>query len=159
MAEELVVPFLGEIPLEAIITADGDYGVPTVVAHPDSPSGQAYQKLAMQMAAQLSIINNETGKVTTRPKEVSTQDPAVTVITWDDGQVQRYPNRYLRAMCPCAQCVNETTGERMIKIEAVDPKVRIMTVSPVGRYALHFQWSDGHGTGLYSFETLRKLGE
>ena len=58
MAEELMVPFLGEIPLEQIIAADGDYGVPTVAAHPESPSGKAYELIAMQMAAQLSIINN-----------------------------------------------------------------------------------------------------
>ncbi len=159
MAEELHVPFLGEVPLEPIIAADGDYGVPTVAAHPDSPSGKAYDLMARQMASQLSIINEATAKVSSRPREVNTEDPQVTVITWDDGAVMRYPNRYLRSMCPCAQCVNEVTGERMIRIEAIDPGVRILAVSPVGRYALHFQWSDGHGTGLYSFDTLRKLGE
>jgi ATP-binding protein involved in chromosome partitioning len=154
-----MVPFLGEIPLEQIIAADGDYGVPTVAAHPESPSGKAYELIAMQMAAQLSIINNATSKVTARPKEVDTKDPSVTIITWEDNKVARYPNRYLRSMCPCAQCVNEVTGERMIKVENIDPAVRIVAVAPVGRYALHFQWSDGHGTGLYSFDTLRKLGE
>lgn len=159
MAEELVVPFLGEIPLEPIIAADGDYGVPTVAAHPDSISGKAYDQLAKQMASQVSIINNATSKVKARPAEVNTQDPHVTVITWEDGKVTRFPNRYLRSMCPCAQCVNEVTGERMITVDSIDPQVRIMGVAPVGRYALHFQWSDGHGTGLYSFDTLQKLGE
>jgi ATP-binding protein involved in chromosome partitioning len=159
MAEELVVPFLGEIPLEQIIAADGDFGVPTVASHPDSPSGKAYDLMAKQMAHQLSIINEATSKVSTHPKEVNTKDPQVTIITWDDDKVMRYPNRYLRSMCPCAQCVNEVTGERMIKVESIDPNVHIMSVSPVGRYALHFQWSDGHGTGLYSFDTLHKLGE
>lgn len=159
MSEELVVPFLGEIPLEPLIAADGDYGVPTVAAHPDSVSAKAFDHIAMQMASQLSIINAATGKITSRPKEVNTEDPQVTVITWDDGKVARYPNRYLRSMCPCAQCVNEITGERTVRLETIDPAVRIMGVSPVGRYALHFQWSDGHGTGLYSFDTLQKLGE
>ena len=159
MSEELVVPFLGEVPLEPLIAADGDYGVPTVAAHPDSIAGKAYETMAKMMASQLSIINNATSKVSNRPKEVDTKDPHVTVITWDDGKIMRYPNRYLRSMCPCAQCVNEVTGERMLKLDTVDPEVRIMGVAPVGRYALHFQWSDGHGTGLYSFDTLHKLGE
>src|SRR5258708_3482453 len=140
MAEELMVPFLGEIPLEQIIAADGDYGVPTVASHPDTPSGKAYELMAKQMAAQLSIINNATSKVTARPKEVDTKDPAVTIITWEDDKVARYPNRYLRSMCPCAQCVNEVTGERMVSVDSIDPQVRIVGVSPVGRYALHFQW-------------------
>ena len=159
MAEELMVPFLGEVPLEAIIAADGDYGVPTVASHPDTVAGKAYDAMAMQMASQLSIINANTAKVTARPKEVDTNDPSVTTINWEDGKISRYPNRYLRSMCPCAQCVNEVTGERMISLDSIDPAVRITTVAPVGRYALHFQWSDGHGTGLYSFDTLRKLGE
>lgn len=159
MAEELMVPFLGEVPLEAIIAADGDYGVPTVASHPDTVAGKAYDAMAMQMASQLSIINAATAKVTTRPKEVDTNDPSVTVIHWEDGKLSRYPNRYLRSMCPCAQCVNEVTGERTITLDSIDPAVRITAVAPVGRYALHFQWSDGHGTGLYSFDTLRKLGE
>jgi ATP-binding protein involved in chromosome partitioning len=159
MSEDLLVPFLGEVPLEPIIAADGDYGVPTVAAHPESASGKAYAHLAEQMAAQLSIINAATSKVINRPKEVNTQDERVTVITWEDGKISRYPNRYLRSMCPCAQCVNETTGERMISIESIDPQVRLVSVSPVGRYALHFQWSDGHGTGLYSFDTLHELGD
>ena len=159
MSEELLVPFLGEVPLEPIIAADGDYGVPTVAAHPESASGKAYAHIAEQMASQLSIINAATNKVTNRPKEVNTQDEKVTVITWEDGKISRYPNRYLRSMCPCAQCVNESTGQRMISIESIDPNVRLLSVSPVGRYALHFQWSDGHGTGLYSFDTLHKLGE
>jgi ATP-binding protein involved in chromosome partitioning len=159
MAEELHVPFLGEVPLEPVIAADGDYGVPTVAAHPESASAKAYASIARQAASQLSIINEATLGTEARPKEVDTQDPQVTVVTWDDGKVLRYPNRYLRSMCPCAQCVNEDTGERMVGLESIDPAVRITSVAPVGRYALHFQWSDGHGTGLYSFNTLRKLGE
>ncbi|HET9869696.1 MAG TPA: DUF971 domain-containing protein, partial [bacterium] len=65
----------------------------------------------------------------------------------------------LRSMCPCAQCVDELTGRRTITLEAVDPKVRLVGVHPVGRYALNFQWSDGHGTGLYTFKNLLQLGE
>jgi ATP-binding protein involved in chromosome partitioning len=159
MSEELMVPFLGAVPLEPIIAADGDYGVPTVAAHPDSLSGKAYAHLAEQMAAQLSIINAATSKVVNRPKEINTEDDRVMLITWENGKISRYPNRYLRSKCPCAQCVNENTGERMINLESIDPNVRLVSVSPVGRYALHFQWSDGHGTGLYTFDTLHDLAE
>jgi ATP-binding protein involved in chromosome partitioning len=159
MAEELAVPFLGELPLEALVVADGDYGMPTVAAHPDSTTGKAYELMAKKMAAQLSIINAATARVSNRPKEVDTQDGNVTIITWDDGKVMRYPNRYLRSMCPCAQCVNEDTGERMVAMDSIDPAVHIVNVAPVGRYALNFGWSDGHATGLYTFEMLRKIGE
>ena len=93
------------------------------------------------------------------PREISQESNTQLRITWADDRVCDYNAAALRRVCPCAQCVNEVTGERMVKLESIDPQVRIVGVAPVGRYALHFQWSDGHGTGLYSFDTLRKLGE
>jgi ATP-binding protein involved in chromosome partitioning len=158
MSEELAVPFLGEVPLESLVVTDGDDGLPTVAAHPSSASAKAYGQIARQMASQLSIINAATEGVTNRPREVNTGDPQVTVITWDDGKAQKYSNRNLRVLCPCAQCVDEDTGERLVKAGDIDANVHIVGVNPVGRYALHFQWSDGHGTGIYPFDFLRKLG-
>jgi len=159
MAASLAVPFLGEIPLDPQAAADGDAGCPVVAAHPEAASAKAFLAMAKSVAHHLSVINEATASVSTRPKEVNTEDPLVTVITWDDGSVQRYPNRYLRSQCPCAGCVDENSGKRVITLDQVDPQVKITAMNPVGRYALHFTWSDGHSTGLYSYETLRKLGE
>jgi len=53
--------------------------------------------------------------------------------------------------------VNEWTGERVLKPEAISEELEIKEMSIVGRYALNFRWNDGHETGIYSFRYLREL--
>lgn len=93
------------------------------------------------------------------PREISQESNSLLRITWADDRVCAYEAARLRRACPCAQCVNEWTGERTLKPEAVSDEVEINDVSIVGRYALNFRWSDGHETGIYSFQYLRDLCE
>jgi DUF971 family protein len=51
------------------------------------------------------------------------------------------------------------TGVRTLEPDAVDPDVYPTAIHYVGRYALQPVWSDGHSTGLYTFEYLRELWE
>jgi DUF971 family protein len=90
----------------------------------------------------------------TRVKRVS---PKQTDITWNDGHVSSYPSWYLRENCTCAECVDEFTGKRKIGHGNIPSTVERADVVPVGNYALNFGWSDGHGSGIYTFEYLRKL--
>jgi DUF971 family protein len=80
-----------------------------------------------------------------------------TDITWNDGHFGSYPSWYLRENCPCASCVDEFSGERRIARGSVPASLERVSVTPVGNYALAFAWSDGHSTGIYTFEYLRKL--
>jgi len=91
------------------------------------------------------------------PREIKQEDDANLRITWADGRVCKYHAVELRRVCPCAQCVNEWTGERMLRPEAIAEGLTIADISLVGRYALNFRWSDGHETGIYSFRYLRDL--
>ena len=61
--------------------------------------------------------------------------------------------------CPCAGCVDEMTGVRMLTEAMVPEGVYPLAIEYVGRYALQFYWSDGHSTGIYSFELLRRLAD
>jgi DUF971 family protein len=79
-------------------------------------------------------------------------------IEWDTaGHVWLYPARELRLACPCAACVEEMTGRRLLQPEAVHPDVRPESLALVGAYGLGIRWSDGHDTGIYTFELLRAL--
>ncbi|TVP47584.1 MAG: DUF971 domain-containing protein [Gemmatimonadales bacterium] len=78
-------------------------------------------------------------------------------IRWADGAVSEYPPRHLRIACPCAGCVDELTGRRILREEHVPRDIHPLAIHYVGRYALRFDWSDGHGTGIFPFEYLRKL--
>ena len=94
------------------------------------------------------------------PLEISpTADEARLRIVWKDGAVSEYVPRELRFRCPCASCVDETTGVRTLRLEMVDEGVYPTAIHYVGRYALQCVWSDGHSTGLYTFEYLREIGE
>ena len=93
------------------------------------------------------------------PREIMQEGDAALRVTWGDGRACLYEAPRLRRACPCAQCVNEFTGERVLRPEAVSDALSIANVELVGRYALTFRWSDGHETGIYSFRYLRQLCE
>lgn len=96
----------------------------------------------------------------TTPREIGpTADGSALRIVWEDGAETVHPPHALRAACPCAQCVDEMTGRRILRPEDVDPGVYPLAIHYVGRYALQFVWSDGHDTGFYPFEYLRRLGQ
>lgn len=78
-------------------------------------------------------------------------------ILWSDGHQSSYTARDLRVQCPCAQCVEEWTHRRLLDPDQVPHDLRAEEYLEVGRYALQFLWSDGHFTGIYPYETLRRL--
>lgn len=77
-------------------------------------------------------------------------------ITWEENHLSFFDSRKLRGECPCALCVNEHTGKRIIDVSDIDTDIKPMTIELVGRYAITINWSDGHTTGIYSFEYLKK---
>ena len=93
------------------------------------------------------------------PREIKQEGDAGLRITWADDCVCVYSAAELRRHCPCAQCVNEWTGQRVLRPESVSEELTIADLNIVGRYALNFRWSDGHETGIYSFRYLRELGD
>ena len=54
MAEELSIPFLGELPLEGVVREGGDNGIPAVLSHPDTASSKAFKALARSLAGRIS---------------------------------------------------------------------------------------------------------
>ncbi len=84
-------------------------------------------------------------------------DPSTVVLGWKDGGESRYAARALRLACPCASCVDEATGRPLLDPKTVPEDIRVAHVELVGRYALRFHFSDGHDTGLFTFETLYQL--
>ncbi len=92
------------------------------------------------------------------PAEIGPSPDGVRLqIRWKDGAVSTLAPRFLRVRCPCAGCVDEMTGKRTLRSENVAPDVYPLAIRYVGRYALKFEWSDGHSTGIYPFRYLRDL--
>ena len=116
-----------------------------------------------------------------RPLDLRLKRDDALEIDWADGRRSRYTISLLRTMCPCALCrtVRESksaapavsaspapTGEGLPK-----PRRASLSVLPgnfaeaitaksaelVGGYALRIEWSDDHGSGIYSFRYLREI--
>lgn len=91
------------------------------------------------------------------PSAIRQAGPKELEIVWNDGHVSRYPVVYLRRSCRCASCIDEWTGVQILKPEQVPEDVKPVRLEPVGRYAIHILWSDGHSSGIYTFEHLRRI--
>ena len=75
-------------------------------------------------------------------------------IAWADGHQAEY-DYDLRGYCPCAGC----QGHHRLNVEFQPPPTSVtpLAIEPVGNYAVAFQWSDGHATGIYRFDFLRQI--
>ena len=91
------------------------------------------------------------------PRKIEKVAGAALRITWADRHVSTFPWSYLRRECPCANCVDEWTGKRRLNPAEISEEVRAEAIDLVGNYAVRFVWSDGHRTGIYPFERLRRL--
>jgi DUF971 family protein len=91
------------------------------------------------------------------PTEIRRLGDQAVRIVWSDGHQSEYPNVYLRDNCPCALCRQDSRRTRVpvvgVKAGGLCPE----RIGIVGRYAVSIQWSDGHDTGIYSYEWLRAL--
>ncbi|HUJ79417.1 MAG TPA: DUF971 domain-containing protein [Nitrospiria bacterium] len=97
-----------------------------------------------------------TTAATILPTEIRKESDGLR-ITWSDGHRGLYPHRYLRAHCQCAACVDEWSRHVLVQVAQIPADIVPVEIRPVGRYAIHVEWSDGHGTGIYGFSLLRRL--
>lgn len=93
------------------------------------------------------------------PTRIDKHSATEMLLAWNSGESFALPFVELRFNCPCAACVDEHTGQRTLKREQVRPDIRAVSVSLVGRYAVHVAWSDGHQTGMFHFDRLWELCE
>ncbi len=97
------------------------------------------------------------------PKSIQiSQAPKGITIEWEDGHKGTYPFPYLRRACPCALCKGERTplSPEPLALPVVsnlpETAFQAKDMFKIGRYALGFKWGDGHDTGIYTWEYLRK---
>ncbi|MGH8687770.1 MAG: gamma-butyrobetaine hydroxylase-like domain-containing protein [Burkholderiales bacterium] len=84
------------------------------------------------------------------------QKSRVLEIAFDDGHSFRLPYEYLRVYSPSAEVRGHGPGQEILQVGKRDIEIR--SVEPVGSYAIQPTFSDGHSTGIYSWDYLYELG-
>ena len=85
-------------------------------------------------------------------------------ISWSDGSIREYAVSELRDRCPCATCrekrkaASQPNELNILSPEEMRP-LTILGMKPTGTYAYGIDFSDGHNTGIYTFESLLAMGE
>lgn len=92
-----------------------------------------------------------------QPIKISPESDTQMRLNWNTGENFTLPYMELRFQCPCAGCVDEHTGVRILKRDQVALDIRATGAQPIGRYAIAIQWSDGHSSGIYHFDRLYTL--
>jgi len=154
MAKTLNVPFLVSLPLDPDIMMSGDEGINIIETKPNSHAAQAFNQLAKLTlknleSAQANSLKFEADKIET--------NESILRISWKDGAQSEVDAFTLRTECPCASCVDENTGKRILRPDQVPLTIRATQIRPVGRYGLSITFSDGHNTGIYKFTRLKEM--
>jgi DUF971 family protein len=108
-------------------------------------------------------VTPEQPNLRTIPVKLELKRDEKLVIHWKDGVVSTYSLSLLRSRCPCAACKTvrqENQGKKpLLQILPGNYSAPLSAVSAelVGNYALQVEWSDQHGSGIYSFEYLREI--
>jgi DUF971 family protein len=100
------------------------------------------------------------------PEHIAISKSKGLKIDWRDRHRSEYSLEYLRDACPCASCTGaHGTEPHKTNYSApssdpfpmYQPKLKMLNAEPVGAYAMRIDWSDGHSTGIYSFDYLRRI--
>jgi DUF971 family protein len=100
------------------------------------------------------------------PEHIAISKSKGIKIDWKGGHHSDYPLAYLRDECPCASCTGahgtepqktSYSSEPANPFQMYTPVLKMLNVEPIGAYAVKIEWSDGHSTGIYSFDYLRRI--
>lgn len=157
MAGTFNVPFLGSIPLDPEIMKSGEDGLPVLKSSPDSTASKAYVNLAENIAGILKA--GETSGKVAEPRSVHLLSDNEIQIEWPDGHIGRHTAYHLRVNCSCASCRDEDTGRKTLDPRHIPLDIKFTGVTKVGRYAIAPGFSDGHNTGIFTYQRLRDICE
>ncbi len=181
MFERLEVPVLGVVENMAFFTCDGC----GKRHHPfGDSSGTLHDRFGLETLARLPILPNVHSAATRDAgadipefaeladrlhravgmrrgdhaghPEISADETFITV-RWPDGTESRVANRTLRLSCRCALCIDEMSGAPMLDPVTVAADIQPVEILPLGNYAVGIAWNDGHSSGIYSWDHIRRV--
>ena len=130
-------------------------------------SHEGIRIIGEEEARRIDVSNRPLPREATDPAKVRVHKTEGTgmEIEWKDGHRSAWTFRWLRDGCPCATCHEEREKEHRAPGTPKPPAIllpmyqappRPDSVEPAGRYAVIFHWNDGHKSGIYSWDFLRR---
>jgi DUF971 family protein len=96
-------------------------------------------------------------KNTPRPTEIKLHNKSRLLdISFSDGKTFQFPCEFLRVYSPSAEVSGHGPGQEVL--QTGKKMVNIVKIEPVGHYAIQLNFTDGHNTGLYSWDLLYSFG-
>ncbi len=92
----------------------------------------------------------------TRADKIDVERDSGLTIVFGDGHTCFFANDDLRRNCPCATCRDlRSSGEVAWPREGAPLEAKVLNAELVGHWGISFAWNDGHGTGIFPFDSLR----
>jgi len=138
------------------------FGLETLVNIPIEPGrGRGFENYQSNEINRTLVDNiaRSLGKVSAQkvtPPDVEQKGKEIQ-ISWDDGTLWTIKAAELRKNCRCALCVDEYTGEKLLKEEDIPADITLDQATPLGNYAIAAHWSDGHSSSIYPYAQLKEL--
>jgi Mrp family chromosome partitioning ATPase len=151
--KEVASHFAIGMPLHPLLAECGDEGLPFVVKYPSHEVSQLYRQLSLEM---VKAVTAESGEGSQYPMLLFEPGKGLELTKEAGLPPLLITPRDLRLKCQCAHCVNEFTGDALLKPETVAQDIEPLALKPIGRYAIGVSWSDGHSS-IYPFSYLNFL--
>jgi ATP-binding protein involved in chromosome partitioning len=159
------------LPIDSALSSAGDNGVPEVVSNPSSSTSAIYARLAVavatgvderlfsrQVAGEGSSSSSSSIASAVSVKYDSTSKKLILRSIDENGaREMRLDPARVRKSCRCAACVDELTGTQRLDVNSIRPDISVISIKEQGNYAVQIVWSDGHASGIFTYDQLQKL--
>lgn len=153
LAEQYDTQLLGAIPLSHNLVNISDNGQSVINLEDNNPVKSSYLSIIQSLLLKLIDNDNQNSNNPTDAPQYQLISHNILEIKTSNNTKQH--SAYdLRVSCQCAMCKDEFTGQERINKNIISKDIRITNIHEVGNYGLRLTFSDGHGTGIYKFNSL-----
>lgn len=142
LKERFGIEMLAELPI-----------LPQLALHIEKPLANEY---IMQASDKVVMALGKSSIMQKQVPDIHFDEKEIT-LTWKGNDPVTVANRELRLSCQCALCIDELTGEQLLKESDIKDDIAAKDITPLGNYAIGITWNDGHASGIYPYKGIREL--
>ena len=140
------------LPIDTEISRLSDIGAPFVLERPNSSVTEQFSAISDAVVQEISKLVYGNDK---KPAVSYDPDRGIIFTSPSEKNIIIKPAK-LRGACRCAHCINEMTGEQVLRPEDIREDITPKNINPLGNYAVTISWSDGHSS-IFPYEMFEKI--